>query len=58
MSRPIGARVETGGIAGRRQSVMTCRGGFQTRPCGVHDAEKRNAANEEEPEGSVAKGAR
>ncbi len=31
----------------RPQGVMTCRGGFQTRPCGVHHASKSNAADDE-----------
>ena len=33
------------GHFGRRQGAMTCRGGFQTRPCGVHHARKSNAAD-------------
>ena len=28
-----------------RQGAMTCRGGFQTRPSGVHHARKSNAAD-------------
>ena len=31
----------------RPQGAMTCRGGFQTRPCGVHHASKSNAADDE-----------
>ena len=33
------------GHFGCRQGAMTCRGGFQTRPCGVHHARKSNATN-------------
>ena len=33
------------GHFGCRQGAMTCRGGFQTRPCGVHHARKSNAAD-------------
>ena len=32
------------GHFGRRQGAMTCRGGFQTRPCGRYHARKSNAA--------------
>ena len=33
------------GHFGCRQGAMTCRGGFQTRPCGGHHARKSNAAD-------------
>ena len=33
------------GHFGCRQGAMTCRGGFQTRPCGVYHARKSNAAD-------------
>ena len=33
------------GHFGRRQGAMTCRGGFQTRPCGRYHARKSNAAD-------------
>ena len=31
----------------RPQGAMTCRGGFQTRPWGVHHASKSNAVDDE-----------
>ena len=33
------------GHFGCRQGAMTCRGGFQTRPCGRYHARKSNAAD-------------
>ena len=35
------------GHFGCRQGAMTCRGGFQTRPSGVHHARNSNAADGE-----------
>ncbi len=31
----------------RRQGATTCRGGFQTRPCGQYHARRSNAADGE-----------